>query len=170
MSEARGEYSEEAYVFEDAVFHGLAFAVLGSILSMVMFGLFAELASICRVGVTEIGQHIFGYLRMGMFSFVLAVFVVGPPMFITGALVSVISYGLENERGLMLFGGIAVAAIAFLFAWIVGEPANARFPLIWAGASEILAGSLAGAATVRSTRFLRIWRERSASLRAEQRR
>jgi hypothetical protein len=162
-------YSEKAYVLEDAIFHGLVFAILGSILSMLMFGMLSEALSVYRVGFSEFGHHAFAYLRMGMISFVLAAFVIGPPMFIAGALVSVLSYGLENERGLMVFGGVATAAVVFIFGWIIGEPTNARFLVTWAGAGETVAGGLAGALMVRSTRALRIWRDRAAVQRAGQR-
>lgn len=166
MSEGRGQYSEGAYVLEDAIFHGLAFAVVGAPVALLVLGLLSEFSSIHRIGFDEVGRHIFSYLRLGMFSFVLTVFLIGPPMFITGILVSVMSYGLENERRLTLFGGIAFAAIAFFLGWIMGEPKNARFPSLWVSAGQLLAGGLAGAAMVRSTRFLRKWRDRAASLRA----
>lgn len=163
MSEARDTYPRWAYKLEKALFHllkpllhALFFALCGPVVAFLGYLLLSEAMSFPRVGVVPAVKQMASAVQLlGTVYMIIAFGVIGPLMFMTGAIVALVSRFVLNERTLTWLGFAAGAAMALAFSRITGIQEGSRLPLPWTGPLAIVVSGLTSSLLVWSTRFLR---------------
>ena len=167
MSEPRRESPAWAYALEDAIFHGLCFALIGPVIAFLLSGILSSVVAVPRIGLAQATANAagFGTLLGTIYAFI-ALVVLGPFMFVSGVVISVFARRIRDERKLAILGFVAIAAMAVVFIPITGTPGhNSRLPLPWDGPLEVFVSGLTGFLLIRVTRFLRKLRDRRATVR-----
>lgn len=168
MSEAHRAYPRWAYTLEKALFHALFFALCGPVVAFLGYLLLWDAMSIPRVGLfPAMNQAAKSVQLLGTVYLAIAFAVIGPLMFMTGAVIALISRHVRNESALTVLGFAAAAVMAIGFSRITGIQEGSRLPLEWTGPLAIAVSGLTGSLLTRFTRHLRRWSDRSAAASSE---
>ncbi len=168
MSEARRTYPRWAFTLEKALFHALFFAICGPAVAFLGYLLLWDAISIPRIGLfPAMNQAAKSVQLLGTVYLVIAFAVIGPLMFMTGAIIALISRYVRNESALAVLGFAAAIVLAIAFSRITGIQEGSRLPLEWTGPLAIAMSGLTGSLLTRFTRGLRRSSDRSAAAGSE---
>jgi hypothetical protein len=155
-----------AYALEDAIFHGLCFALLGPAIAFIALAILSSVGSLHRVGLVQATADAVSFISLlGTVYALIAFVVIGPMMFVSGFLVSAVARRFRDDRLLGIVGCAICAAMMVVFMPITGD-SDSRFPFPWNGTLQMFVSGVTGFVLVRATRFLRVWRNRAVSTRS----
>lgn len=147
---------------ESVILHATCFLALGPLIAFVLHIALSALASLPTAGWAQtVSAGLDGLNLSGSIYALLALLalvIVGPAMFVTGAVVSLVSHHLVHERWITLSGFCIGAGVAMAFIPIIDQ-SESRLPLPWGGPTAIIVSGGAGLLMTRFTRFLRRWRD-----------